>query len=120
VRPILTFILATLLTLCPVLCGGEEFGLGAYLHGTSDAPSHAPGNCPEQGDDCICRGAVQASNVRVPDADADAVGLPMLLDILPHTPLHPLSRLTWGGSPTGLAGWGDTLSVRSFLQNFRC
>jgi hypothetical protein len=45
---------------------------------------------------------------------------PLLLDAFAHTPHHPIAHLTWGGSPTGLAGWGDTITVRSLLQNFRC
>ena len=50
-----------LLTLCPILCGAKEFGHGAHSHGTADgaSPGSAPDQCPEDGDNCICQGAVQ-------------------------------------------------------------
>jgi hypothetical protein len=121
VRAIAALLLTGLLVLCPILCGAEEFGHGAHRHGSSESASHdpsAPGQCPEEGDNCICQGAVVSVDVRVPDADA--LGLPLLLGMLVHTPHHPLAHLTWDGSPTGLAGWGDSHAVRAFLQNFRC
>ena len=115
--------LAGLLMLCPILCGAKEFGHGAHRHGASDGATNdpsAPDHCPEDGDNCICQGAVQLDEVRTPDQNFDALGVPTLLDLSFPTPQHPIAHLTWGGSPTGLAGWGDATAVRSFLQNFRC
>lgn len=109
-------LLAFLLILCPAVCGAVEIGHGEH-GGTAAGETSTPNHCPEDGDDCICQGAVQADDVRVPDFDA--VGFPFLFAMQVHTPLHPGANLTWSGSPTGLAGWGDVQTVRAFLQNFR-
>lgn len=87
------------------------------------APSGpAPAHCPDAGDDCVCGGVVKSSDARVPHGDP--IGLPLSLfglhGFLPHAPAHPLAHLTFDGTPTGLASWGDSLTVRAFLQNFRC
>jgi hypothetical protein len=120
VRVILSGVLAGLLILCPILCGAKEFGHGARPHATADgaSPDSAPDPCPEDGDNCICQGAVQVDSLR--GHDSDIFDLPLLFLAIVHTPLHPASHLTSQGSPTGLAGWGDANTVRSFLQNFRC
>jgi hypothetical protein len=121
VRPFLTVLMTALLTFCPILCGAEELGHGAQhrQEGTAETPSHhGPAECPEEVDNCICQGAVQAVDVRMPDAQIARLGLTPAF--LPHTPLHPTAHLTREGSPTGLAGWGNAQAVRSVLQNFRC
>jgi hypothetical protein len=121
VRASLALYLAALLTLCPLLCGAAEFGQGAHRHGVSGGCSNdssSPDRCPEEGDNCICQGAVPADNVR--HTGSDAVGLAQLVDAILHAPLRPIAHLTCEGIPTGLAGWGDALAVRAFLQNFRC
>jgi hypothetical protein len=111
--------MTALLTFCPILCGAEELGHGAHQEGRAETPSHhGPGECPEEVDNCICQGAVQAGDVRMPDAGIARLGLTLVLIV--HTPLHPAAHLTCDGSPTGLAGWGNAQAVRSVLQNFRC
>jgi hypothetical protein len=120
-RTLVAIALIGILALCPVVCGAEEFGHGAHRHGTSDdagpAPS-APVHCPEEGDNCICQGAVQSVDVRLPDADL--FGLSLDCGTLGPIPPHPLAHLTCDGSPAGLAGWGNAHAIRSYLQNFRC
>ena len=120
-RAIAALLLTGLLVLCPILCGAEEFGHGAHRHGSWEGASQdasAPGHCPEEGDNCICQGAVVSVDIRVPDADV--LGLPLLSGIPVLALHHPIGHLTWDGSPTGLAAWGDSRAVRAFLQNFRC
>jgi hypothetical protein len=120
VRAFFSLLLIALLALCPILCGAREFGHGAHRHGSSSgtSPDPAPGQCPEDGDNCICQGAVQVDHVRIDGSDF--LTSPLLLASFAHTPLHPVAHLTWDGSPTGLASWGDAGTVRSLLQNFRC
>jgi len=51
--------------LCPLICGAEEIAHGARLHGATDGPSgDSPSHCPEEGDNCICQGAVQLDDAR--------------------------------------------------------
>ena len=119
VRTFTAFFLIGLIAACPLLCGAVEIGHGTHgLETSSGVPGEpsAPGHCPQDGDDCICQGAVQADDARLPGA-ADDFGL-----LLPfaHTPPHPIAHLTRDGSPTGLAALGDSSTVRAFLQNFRC
>lgn len=117
-------LLTGLILACPFLCGTAEAGHVTHREhsasGPADAP--APGHCPEESDDCICRGAVQSADVRVPGGDPIGFLLPLhgLVGILDHAPAHSLAHLTSGGTPTGLAGWGDAVTVRALLQNFRC
>ena len=124
VRTCVTLLLAGFLLACPFLCGAAEAGHATHsghpVSGPSDSP--APGHCPQDSDDCICRGAVQSADVRVPAIDAVSFPLPLhgLVGILDHAPSHSLAHLTSDGSATGLAAWGDALAVRAFLQNFRC
>jgi hypothetical protein len=116
-------ILIGLLALCPLLCGAAEVGHGIHRDrapvGAPDEP-HGPAHCPDSADNCICEGAVQPATVHVPDADSVSDGPPWLAVLLSAPPLHPLAHLTWGGTPTGLAGWGDGPTIRALLQNFRC
>lgn len=122
VRTLAVLFLAGLIFACPLLCGAVEDCQVAERAHSDGSPSHAPAHCPEDGDDCVCRGAVQATDVRVPHGDVN--GLPALLQglvgILAHSPAHSLAHLTSDGTPTGLAGWGTSLTVRAVLQNFRC
>ncbi len=115
--------LIAILTLCPVFCGTEEADHGTHWHGTSagndsDELPASPGHCPEDGDNCICQGAIQSAAVRVSDAFVVALSSPLVFALA--TPPHPLAHLTCEGAPTGLAGWGNSHAVRAFLQNFRC
>jgi hypothetical protein len=121
VRAIAALLLTGLLVVCPLLCGAAEFGLGAHRHGAPESPSHDPSTpvqCPEEGDNCICHGAVVTVDVRL--SDAGSFVLRSLLGALVHTPHHPIAHLTWDGSPTGLAARGGALAARSVLQSFRC
>ena len=114
-------LLAFLLLACPFVCGADEIGHGDQHEASSGeaGPDHRPDQCPDGGDSCVCRGAVasQETQAALPDAG--------VADVLDHlTPAQPLLRaaahhLTRDGSPTGLAGWGDALTVRAYLQNFR-
>ncbi|AGA26429.1 hypothetical protein [Singulisphaera acidiphila] len=120
-RSILATFLAILITLCPLLCGAAEFGQGAHRHDVSGSPSHdssAPDQCPEEGDNCICQGAVQADHIRF--LGAHATGHSIIVGLLLPTPLHLLFSLSQKGASTGLGRWGNALAVRSFLQNYRC
>lgn len=116
VRSLINTLLACLILACPFLCGADEVGHSVqHEHARKgDAPAH----CPENSDNCVCRGAVQASDVRAtaPDAGASA---PLFLVAPPPFVAHPLHHLTWEGEPTGLASWGDSLTIRALLQNFR-
>jgi hypothetical protein len=115
VRSVLAQLLAGLLTICPILCGAEEFGRGTHLHNSRE-PASAPGHCVAVGDNCICQGAVAADDVPV----AESLGLPSLLAALATTPRHPSGHRWPEGLPTGLAAWGGAHAVCSLLQNFRC
>lgn len=116
----MVMLLAGLLLACPFLCGADEIGHGAQ-HDASSGDSgkgHAPDQCPEGSDNCVCRGAVQANDVRAVSHDTITVGL--IYVCVPQPCLHPTAHhLTSDGSPSGLAGWGDALTVRAYLQNFR-
>jgi hypothetical protein len=112
------YLLAGLIALCPLVCGAVDLAFGSHSHSTALGPP-APGECPESSDNCICHGAV----VRPGDGKVVVLGLcvPDALPDLPRlAPPHPVPNLTWDGSPGGLAALGDSLTVRSFLQNFRC
>ena len=121
VRNFAALFLVGLIALCPVICGAAEDDHGPRHHGPVDGShggSPSPTHCPEDSGNCICQGAVQSGDVHVPDVDA--VILPHLFHHREYAPPHPLAHLTRDGSPTGLAGWGGSLAVRAFLQNFRC
>jgi len=123
-RIVLTLLLTGLILACPFLCGAGEACHDTCCEHEAAGSSNGtvPVHCPEDSDDCICRGAVQAADVRVPGIDA--IGLPLallaLVGILDHAPSHSLAHLTSNGTPTGLAGWGDASTVRAVLQNYRC
>ena len=125
VRIVFTTFLSGLILACPFICGAAEAVEGSHEHhsaGQSGTPTPAPAHCPEDTDSCVCRGAVQAGEVKAPDIDA--IGLPLalggLVGLLAHPPAHSLAHLTRDGTPTGLAAWGNSTAVRAFLQNFRC
>lgn len=117
-------LLTGLILACPFVCGAAESGHVTHREHAVGVPSggSAPTHCPEDDDDCVCRGAVQSSDVRVPHSDAIGLPLPLhgLVGDRAHSPAHSLSHLTTDGNPAGLARWGDSLAVRAFLQNFRC
>jgi hypothetical protein len=116
VRALINTLLACLILACPFLCGADEIGHGAqHEHsGKGTAPAH----CPENSDNCVCRGAVQSSDVRANAPVADACA-PLFLPAPPLLTVQPLHHLTTEGSPTGLASWGGSLTIRALLQNFR-
>ncbi len=121
VRSLVATLLTGLLLACPFLCGADEVGHSAR-HDASSGDSgkdHAPDQCPEGSDNCVCRGAVQASDVRA-DAQETIASGPFVVLVPPLHFAHPLYHLTLDGSPTGLASWGDSLTIRALLQNFRC
>lgn len=119
-RSFLVTLLAGLLLACPFLCGADEIGHGAqHEAATGDAgQGHSPDQCPEGSDSCVCRGAVQANDVRLVSPDSMASG-PLFVFVPQACVLPPAHHLALGGSATGLAGWGNALTVRAYLQNFR-
>lgn len=124
VRTFVTLLLTGLILACPFVCGVAEEGHATHREHAAAGPANspAPAHCPENNDDCICRGAVQSADVRVPGMDSVSFPLPLrgIAGILDHAPSHSLARLTSDGTPTGLASWGDAATIRAFLQNFRC
>ena len=124
VRTLLSMLLTSIILACPLLCGLAEAGHVAHRGHSAEGPSdnHGPAHCPEDTDNCICRGAVQSADIRVPCIDSISSPLPLhgLFGILDHAPAHSLAHLTSEGTATGLAGWGDAVTVRALLQNFRC
>jgi hypothetical protein len=119
VRSIVVLMLMGMILACPFVCGLGEDACASDRHHHGERPGTPnSGHCPEDADDCICRGAVQLSTVKAPDIDA--IGVPLLLQHLSDAPAHFSSHLTSDGHPAGLAGWGDSLAVRALLQNFRC
>lgn len=124
-RLFVSTLLSFLLLACPFLCGADEIGHRArHEHASSGSQGDAgdanvPDSCPGSSDNCVCRGAVPATDLRADLADFDA-SAPLFLaqPLLFASFLH--HHLSWKGSPTGLAGWGDALTVRAFLQNYRC
>lgn len=115
-------LLTCLIIACPFLCGADAVGHSVQHEASSAGDSgnhHVPDQCPEGSDNCVCRGAVQASEVRSDTPDTIASRPPFLLVPTPHR-THSLHHLTQDGSPTGLASWGDFLTIRALLQNFRC
>lgn len=123
-RSCVALLLTGLLLACPFLCGAAEASHVTHqehpVSGPSDSP--APGHCPEDTDNCICRGAVSSADARVPGVDAISSPLPLhgQVGILDHAPAHALAHLTSDGHATGLAGRGNAVRVRAYLQNFRC
>lgn len=120
-RSFVATLLTCLLLACPFLCGADEIGHSAQHEASSGKSSkdQVPDQCPEGSDNCVCRGAVQASDVRADAPDTIAAG-PLFLLVPTLQFAHPLYHLTLDGSPTGLASWGDSLTIRALLQNFRC
>lgn len=115
----MALLLVILITACPLICGAVEACQVAHRHDPASPAS--PNHCPEDSDNCICRGAVQASDTRLPDRDVVGLSSTLLLwGALAHSPAHSFLHLTTDGSPTGLAAWGDSLAVCAVLQNFRC
>lgn len=117
-RSFLVTLLTGLLLACPFLCGADEIGHGAQHEAGDAGQSHSPDRCPEGGDSCVCRGALQSNDVRAASPDSIAVG-PLYVFLPQSCAPPPAHHLTLDGSPTGLAGWGDALTVRAYLQNFR-
>ena len=123
VRSVVALILMGTILVCPFICGLDECACATNRHhvdGPNDGPS--PGHCPEDGDDCICRGAIPSSDVKIPHADDSGLRLSLydLTGILAHTTPHSLAHLTNDGHPAGLASCGGAVVVRALLQNFRC
>jgi hypothetical protein len=120
-RRLISTLLTVLLLACPLLCGADQVGHSVQHGHAVDGPGHddGPNPCPSTGDDCVCRGAVPSSDGRaaVPHADAST---PLVFFAFPLLAVQPLHRLTWQGSPTGLASWGNSLTIRALLQNYRC
>lgn len=120
-RSLLATFLAGLLFACPILCGADEIGHVAQHGHSPGSPddADAPGDdCPENSDNCVCRGATPSTDAR---SIAQDFGLSPL--VLPFDPAplaaHLLPHPTGEGAPHGLSGRGDALTVRALLQNFR-
>jgi hypothetical protein len=124
VRNLVTLFLAGILGICPLLC--EAAGIAQDLHGcevesTCPHPGEPPAPCSDDGGTCICNGAIQAVDVRMPDLDSAFLPASASLCLPSHAPRLPLAPLpSREGGFVGLAGSGDATSVRSLLQNFRC
>ncbi len=112
-----TIFLIGLITLCPFVCGAEVVDSGAHRHAATGHDS-VPAHCPDDSDNCICQGAVQADPIRL--ANPDLFVQPILIADAIATTAPLLAHLTCDGSPAGLASLGDERTVRAFLQNFRC
>src|SRR4051794_6488571 len=85
VRSLMIVNLIAALSFCPMFCGLEEADHGTHGHGaagsaSSDVPS-APGHCPEDGDNCICQGAIESAGVRVSDSCVLAPLWPLALQV---------------------------------------
>jgi hypothetical protein len=117
VRACITTWLIGLLILCPQLCGGDGSDQAARHHDAGHS-RNTPAHCPGDAENCICQGAVQVDQVRVPDSGILATA-ELFADLAP-----PAGNLAdpglEDGAWTGLARWGSPLEVRAFLQNFRC
>jgi len=124
VRNLVTLFLIGFLGICPLLCEAAEIAQdlhGCEVDSTCPHPGEPPSPCPDDGGSCICNGAIQAAEVRLPDSHSAVLPVPVFLTLptvaLRHPPFH---HLTWDGAPTGLASFGDSGSVRALLQNYRC
>lgn len=123
-RTLVNLLLIGLIAACPIFCEAAEFGQDLHQcqpnsacndHGIPD-----PSPCSDDGGSCICRGAIQAADVRLSNSDATCLPLPLFAPLALPLP-HPLYlHLTRDGAPTGLAAIGDSGAVRALLQNFRC
>lgn len=117
VSEMLNVILAAILVICPAVCGATEVGHDAHEHSTPEAPE-SPTHCPSGGEECICGGAVETGAVRVPALKTEAP-LPLTLSAPVLNTPPPAHHLTRDGTPTGLAGWGSTSTIRALLQVYR-
>lgn len=119
-RCLVPVLLIGLVLACPLLCG--PCGAADIGHGstTSDGSGHEHGGngCPEDSDNCVCRGAIQSLETRSVSPSTDLPSLVCLLAPI-DPPLPPDHHLTGTGGPTGLAGWGSSLTIRALLQNFQ-
>jgi len=122
VRTFIVPFLIALITACPFLCGVAESDHGSHRFdasaGTPCGPT-SPAHCPQDGDDCICQGAVPPGGVRTSTSSA-AVGLPIPGRPSLHARQHAAVRLPQESPATNLAGWGNPSSIQALLQNFRC
>lgn len=112
----LILLLVGLILLCPFVCCAEVLGVDACAH-EATGHSSAPDQCPDGGDNCLCQGAVNAGSIRI--ANPDLLGVSHLIATPSPTLPHLHAPLTWGGSPTWLAGLRGGLTGRALLQNFR-
>ncbi len=123
-RNLLTLFLIGFLGICPLLCEAAE--IAQELHGCEvdvccPHPGEAPSPCPGDGGSCICNGAIQAAEIRLPDSHSGVLPAPVFSTFpavaFRHAPFH---HLTWDGAPAGLSSFGDSGTVRALLQNYRC
>jgi len=119
-------LLSGLLLACPLLCGADEAGLHAHATtlGQDGQPTdHSDHDCPEGSDNCVCKGAVSSAGNDVRGAVRSITLAPALFYLPAIAPLAIglcQHHLSWKGTPTGLAGWGDSLTILALLQTFRC
>lgn len=124
-RTVVSALLIGLLLFCPLLCRAAEEACGHESIETTSTPqndSHVPPSCPEDGISCICAGATQNGELRAVDITSPDL-LPTLdawlFALSPAS--HPSTSIPLAAheAPVGLAIYGDSLTVRAFLQNFR-
>jgi hypothetical protein len=124
VRTLLTSFLIGMLLACPAMCRIVEV---AHQPGCGEAQDEgspawpAPDPCRDECVSCICDGAVQADDARVPDLASvsspwDSISGPIACPLA----VPPGHHLSHDGRSAGLAGWRDAVAVRALLQNFRC
>lgn len=123
-RNLVTLLLIGLIAACPIFCEAAESAQGLHqcqtdtTCGDHGVPSPLP--CSDDGESCICSGAIQAADVRPPEPGSPLSSLPIFA--LPALALpHPLFlHLTRDGAPTGLITFGDAGTVCALLQVYRC
>lgn len=117
--------LVTAILLCPFVCGVANEHAGAQqTECPNDDPceSGAPIHCPAESGNCVCQGAIRATDVRV--GDLDSAYLSMLTNVL--LPAHHiftgefLVSVSLPHTPFALTASADSLSVCALLQIFRC
>lgn len=122
-RAVVAFLLAAILSICPLLCRVAESGCCAgRCEEDGRGTSRPPASCPDDGVNCISAGAIQADEVSAPSPDR--VGHPQSFDA--STTFGSLLLTSQSPPPTAGArldhspGRGDGARLRALLQNFRC
>lgn len=115
-RNLINTLLACLILACPFVCGAAEVGHNAGHQHAGSGPS--PAHCPENSDNCVCRGAVQPGQIRAGDPHVETSAPLFILAPALSLP-ERLHHFAAEGSAAGLASWGGPRTMRALLQNFR-